>query len=107
MNCKRRWSSTVHTKRTRENSCRSFRRCRLPEETMKALRTADSGNSPRLIETELPRPIPRAGEVLVRVYAAGVTPAELEWYPTSHTKNGDSRSGAIPSHEFSGEIAEI
>jgi NADPH:quinone reductase-like Zn-dependent oxidoreductase len=74
---------------------------------MKALRTADSGNSPRLIETELPRPIPRAGEVLVRVYAAGVTPAELEWYPTSHTKNGDSRSGAVPCHEFSGEIAEI
>jgi hypothetical protein len=32
--------------------------------------------------------------MLVRVYAAGVTSEELEWYPTSHAKNGDSRSGA-------------
>src|SRR4051794_9754026 len=60
-----------------------------------------------LIEMDVPQPEPRKGEVLVRVYAAGITPTELAWYPTSHTKNGEKRSGAVPSHEFSGEIADI
>ena len=74
---------------------------------MKALRLADSPEKPVLIETDIPRPRPGPGEVLVRVFAAGVTPTELIWYPTTHTKNGDRRSGAVPSHEFSGEIAGI
>lgn len=74
---------------------------------MRAMRLADSAQKPLLIESEIPQPKPRPGEVLVRVYAAGVTPTELAWYPTSHTKNGDRRSGAVPSHEFSGAITEI
>src|SRR3984957_4370166 len=74
---------------------------------MKALRLADSGQKPILIEKDTPKPKPRRGEVLVRVYAAGVTPTELIWYPTSHTKNGDQRTGAVPAHEFCGEITEI
>jgi NADPH:quinone reductase-like Zn-dependent oxidoreductase len=36
-----------------------------------------------------------------------VTPTELAWDPTWHAKNGDPRIGAVPAHEFSGEIAEI
>ena len=74
---------------------------------MRALRLDGSPQTPALIEKEVPQPKPRQGEVLVRVCAAGVTPTELLWYPTSHTKNGDQRNGAVPSHEFSGEIAEI
>jgi len=69
---------------------------------MKSWRLTDSV----LIETDISQPKPREGEVLVRVHAAGVTPTEVIWYPTSHTKNGQPRTGAIPSHEFSGEIAE-
>lgn len=74
---------------------------------MKAFRLADSAQQPELVESDIPRPKPQSGEVLVRVHAAGVTPTELVWYPTSHTKNGDRRTGAVLSHEFSGEIAEI
>ena len=70
---------------------------------MRSLQLADSGN---LIESDVPQPVPREGEVLIRVRAAGVTPTELIWYPTSHTKSGAKRTRAIPSHEFSGEIAE-
>ncbi len=42
----------------------------------------------------------------MRVHAAGVTPTELAWYPTTHTRSGEPRARAVPSHEFSGVIAE-
>ena len=71
------------------------------------MRLVDSAQKPTLIAEEIPRPTLEPGEVLVRVYAAGITPTELLWYPTSHTRSGGSRTGAVPSHEFSGEIAEI
>lgn len=74
---------------------------------MKSLRLTDSGLKPVLREVEAARPTPGEGEVLIRVRAAGVTPTELDWYPTSHDKNGGKRTGAIPSHEFSGEIGEL
>ena len=43
-----------------------------------------------MIEETRPVPVPAAGEILIRVYATGVTPTELDWYPTTHTKSGDS-----------------
>lgn len=67
----------------------------------------NSAQSPLLVEKDIPRPAPQKGEILIRVHAAGVTPTELVWYPTLHTKTGEKRIGAVPSHEFSGEIAEI
>jgi NADPH:quinone reductase-like Zn-dependent oxidoreductase len=70
---------------------------------MKCMCADDSGQA--LIEKEIPQPAPQAGEVLIRVRAAGVTSSELDWYPSSHTKEGGSRAAAVPSHEFSGEIA--
>jgi NADPH:quinone reductase-like Zn-dependent oxidoreductase len=45
--------------------------------------------------------------MLIQVRAAGVTPTELIWYPTTHTKSGTARIRAIPGHEFSGVIAAI
>ncbi|HEY6991891.1 MAG TPA: NADP-dependent oxidoreductase [Bryobacteraceae bacterium] len=60
-----------------------------------------------MIEEDIPQPEPDAGELLIRVYAAGVTPTELLWYPTSHTKTGKGRSHAVPAHEFSGIVAAI
>jgi NADPH:quinone reductase-like Zn-dependent oxidoreductase len=60
-----------------------------------------------LAETSAPQPAPGDGELLIRVFAAGVTPTELLWYPTTHTKTGEARMGAIPGHEFSGVIAAV
>ena len=60
-----------------------------------------------LAKAEVAKPSPGKGEILVRVHAAGVTPTELIWYPTSYTKDGQPRSGAIPGHEFSGVVAEL
>lgn len=72
---------------------------------MKSMRLSDSGQT--LSEAEVPQPAVKAGEVLVRVHAAGVTPTEVAWYPTTHTKDGNRRNGAVLVHEFSGEIAEL
>jgi NADPH:quinone reductase-like Zn-dependent oxidoreductase len=71
------------------------------------MRVNNSGREPALIPAELPQPIPRDGEVLIRVRAAGVTPTELHWDPTIHAKDGTPRLGAVPGHEFSGVIAAV
>jgi NADPH:quinone reductase-like Zn-dependent oxidoreductase len=74
---------------------------------MRTMRLSDSAQAPVLIEENVPQPQPGRGELLIRVYAAGVTPTELLWYPTTHSKNGERRSRAIPGHEFSGVIAAV
>jgi NADPH:quinone reductase-like Zn-dependent oxidoreductase len=74
---------------------------------MKSLRLIKAAPAPQLSEQEVPRPVPRKGEVLIRVYAAGITPTELAWSTTTHTKDGAERIGAVPGHEFSGEIAAL
>jgi NADPH:quinone reductase-like Zn-dependent oxidoreductase len=72
---------------------------------MKAMRLTDSARA--LVEEAIPQPQPGPGEVLIRVYAAGVTPTERRWYPTSHSRNGERRTRTIPAHEFSGVIAAL
>src|SRR3954467_427669 len=53
-------------------------------------------------------PRPGAGEILVRVRAAAVTPTELRWSPTWTTPAGEPRPfPVIPGHEFSGEVHEL
>ena len=74
---------------------------------MKAMRVNGSGQGPVLVAAELPEPQPAEGELLVRVQAAGVTPTELVWYPTTHTKEGGPRTNAVPGHEFSGVVAAL
>jgi len=74
---------------------------------MKAMRVNDAQQGPILVAASLPRPQPGDGELLIRVRATGVTPTELLWYPTTHTKAGGARTGAVPGHEFSGVIAEL
>lgn len=74
---------------------------------MKAMQVNNSNQGPALIVTELPQPRPGEGELLINVRAAGVTPPELDWYPTTHTKDGAPRKGAVPGHEFSGVITEL
>jgi NADPH:quinone reductase-like Zn-dependent oxidoreductase len=74
---------------------------------MKAMQLNSRGQGPVLIAAELPKPTPASGEVLIHVHAAGVTPSELLWSPTTHTKSGTARLHAIPGHEFSGVISAI
>ncbi len=74
---------------------------------MRAMRLADSSESPKLVEATLPQPQPGPGEVLVRVSAAGTIRTELGWYPHTHDKSGAARQNAIPSHEFAGTVAAI
>jgi NADPH:quinone reductase-like Zn-dependent oxidoreductase len=73
---------------------------------MKALRLIRSVPELLLVEEEMPKPEPQPGEVLVEVYAAAITPTELLWYTTSHTRDGAARETAVLGHEFSGKIAE-
>src|SRR5262252_4018614 len=74
---------------------------------MKAMQVNKTDQKLVLILAELQKPEPGLGEILVHVHAAGVTPTELIWYPTTHTKSGTARIRAIPGHEFSGVIAAI
>jgi NADPH:quinone reductase-like Zn-dependent oxidoreductase len=74
---------------------------------MRAFQLSAFQTTPVVLEKDAPEPMPGATDVLVQVYAAGVTPSELLWYPTSHNKDGSERTGAIPGHEFSGVITAL
>src|SRR3954447_22333646 len=74
---------------------------------MKAWCCNETRPIPGLVLSEAPLPHPAAGELLIQVFAAGITPTELSWYPTTHTKTGEPRRNAIPGHEFSGVVAAV
>jgi NADPH:quinone reductase-like Zn-dependent oxidoreductase len=74
---------------------------------MNVMRFNDSFDAPALVADTVPTPQPSRGEMLIRVYAAGVTRTELLWYPTTHTREGEKRTGAIPGHEFSGVVEAV
>ena len=74
---------------------------------MKAMRLADSSESPKLVEASIPQPQPGPGEILIRVAAAGTIRTELSWYPNKHDKTGAPRHNAIPAHEFAGTIVAL
>ena len=73
---------------------------------MKAMFLNQAAGAESLTLGDLPRPVPRAGEVLVRVQATAVTPTEFCWHPTFHLPTGEPRPFPIVlSHEFSGTVA--
>jgi NADPH:quinone reductase-like Zn-dependent oxidoreductase len=72
---------------------------------MKVMQTVETAKGLTLEPSERPKPMPGPGELLVRVHAAGVITDELDWQPTLQQKDGSARKNAIPTHEFSGEIA--
>lgn len=74
---------------------------------MKAALLLQGAPNPVLEIADVPVPAPAAGELLVKVAAAGVIPSELQWYPTTHTKEGKPRPRAIPGHEFSGVVSAL
>jgi NADPH:quinone reductase-like Zn-dependent oxidoreductase len=74
---------------------------------MKAMRLHKQDGASGLIYEHVPQPQPIAGEVLVRVYATGVTPAELGWKTTWKTREGIERRRPIPGHELAGMIVQV
>ena len=73
---------------------------------MRALLLAEPSHDLAAVE-DAPIPQPGPAELLIRVLAAGVIPTELGWYPTTHTRTGQSRTGAVPCHEFSGVVTGV
>lgn len=74
---------------------------------MKVMQMVERDGVQVLEEGDKQRPVPGPGEILVRVHAAGVTTAELSWYPTTHSKDGGLRVAPVPSHEFSGTVERV
>ncbi len=74
---------------------------------MKAVRVHARGGPEQLAYEDAPKPAPDAGEALVRVHAAGVTPSELSWASAYTTREGLDRLPAIPGHELSGVVEAV
>jgi NADPH:quinone reductase-like Zn-dependent oxidoreductase len=72
---------------------------------MKAIYLEKKGGAESLVSGEIPKPSPKAGEVLIKVYATAVMPTELHWVPTFQKQSGEPRAFPIVlSHEFSGVV---
>jgi NADPH:quinone reductase-like Zn-dependent oxidoreductase len=74
---------------------------------MLALRIHDHGGPEALSFEDAPKPAPREGEALVRVAAAGVSPAELTWSSTYETRAHEDRLPSILGHEFAGVVEAL
>ena len=74
--------------------------------TMKAIRIHRLGGPEGLVYEDVPIPALLPGDALVRVHAAGNSPAEFTWR-LYETPDGRSRLPKIPSHEVSGVVAAV
>jgi Alcohol dehydrogenase GroES-like domain/Zinc-binding dehydrogenase len=57
--------------------------------------------------SDIPHPHAAENDVIVRVYAAGFTPGELDWPGTWTDRAGRDRTPSVPGHELSGVVAEL
>jgi NADPH:quinone reductase-like Zn-dependent oxidoreductase len=73
---------------------------------MKAARVHHRVAPEALVYEDVPVPVLTPGDALVRVHAAGISPAEFTWQ-IWQTPDGRNRLPAIPSHEVSGVVAAI
>ena len=64
----------------------------MPE--MKAMEFTDKLNLQPVTHVPYLNRIPKAGEILIQVYATGGTPTEKLWYTTGHYADGSTRSKA-------------
>src|SRR3954447_12427709 len=74
--------------------------------TMRALRAHTRGGPEVLVYESALRPTPSDGELVIAVHAAAITFDELTW-PETWTSDGVDRTPIVPSHEFSGVVAEV
>jgi NADPH:quinone reductase-like Zn-dependent oxidoreductase len=81
-----------------------------PEEgrTMRVLHAYAQHDPSRLVVEDAPLPTLEPGDVLVRVYASGVSPGELDWNGTWLRHDGGRRTPPIvPGHELSGVVESV
>jgi NADPH:quinone reductase-like Zn-dependent oxidoreductase len=74
---------------------------------MKAVRTHSRSGPESLVYEEMPVPKISAGEALVKVHAAAITPTEFTWNSTFTTSDGKNRLPIVPSFEVSGTVHEV
>lgn len=74
---------------------------------MKAVRLHAKGGAEQLVYEDAPKPTPAAGQALVRVHAAGITPTELDWNETYKHPDGTPRLPSIPGHDVSGTVEAL
>src|SRR5438067_3570371 len=74
---------------------------------MKAIRIHGRGGPDHLVYEDAPQPHAGPGEVLVRVYAAGIIANELKWDETYQTTAGSPRALPIPGRDLSGVVEEV
>ncbi|MEV0650593.1 NADP-dependent oxidoreductase [Phytomonospora sp. NPDC050363] len=75
--------------------------------TMKAAVVNGFGAPEVLTITELPIPVPDAGEVLVRIAAAAVNPADLGMRDGRYPWRDEPRFPLIPGYDITGTVAEV
>jgi NADPH:quinone reductase-like Zn-dependent oxidoreductase len=74
---------------------------------MKAVRLHRRGGPEQLMYDDAPKPMPGAGDALVRVHACAITATELSWGTTYTTRDGVERLPTIPGHELSGVVEAV
>jgi len=57
--------------------------------------------------SDIPYPHAAENDVIVRVYAAGFTPGELDWPGTWTDRVGHDRTQRVPGHELSGVVTDL
>jgi NADPH:quinone reductase-like Zn-dependent oxidoreductase len=74
---------------------------------MKAIRTHTRGGPENLVLEDAPTPVIGAGEALVKVHAAGITPTEFTWNSTFTNADRSERLPVIPAFEVSGIVEKL
>jgi NADPH:quinone reductase-like Zn-dependent oxidoreductase len=74
---------------------------------MKAIRYHDYGDSAKLSLETVPRPTPKAGELLVRVHYAGVNPVDWKLRSGIYKAHMPVTFPVTPGREFSGVVEEL
>jgi NADPH:quinone reductase-like Zn-dependent oxidoreductase len=74
---------------------------------MKAIRIHARGGPEHLVFEDVPRPVPGAGDALVRVHAVAISPTELAESATRTRRDDAPRLPAVPGHELSGVVEAI
>jgi NADPH:quinone reductase-like Zn-dependent oxidoreductase len=74
---------------------------------VKAIRLHRRDGPEDLILEDAPVPESGSGDVLVRVFATGITPTELTWDETYEHADGTPRIPTIPGHEASGVVERV
>ena len=75
---------------------------------MQAITVTDrAAGAGELSLSDMPYPHMAENDVVVRVFAAGFTPGELDWPATWSDRAGRDRTPSVPGHELSGVVAEL